>query len=291
MKLTPTLPRTFTCHITCTFHDTLRQNPLITQDLKTLTGPTTSFKIPTLKTLPIHATPVKHPSSPKTCQDTQNYQHSQTPANAATPATRAVPTVDNTPIVTEGIPRILLQSPKEKRLADNYDRMGITSPENVPPAEVVDVDEMDTLTTSRSVVREGRKGTVRPLKYHYYILNKVWAMLYQLCDTAHPLHDVQGEQKAQLTVSIKFHQFYTRTGRMCITLLPAEKSRNGGKIAWGWSMGVFSLSMSCPTIAEPRNLRLVVTTLSKHPDANFNWACEYIRARCVFRCHEEVLTA
>lgn len=51
--------------------------------------------------------------------------------------------------------------------------MDTTYPENSPPADVVDVDGMDTVNTLRSVIDESPQVTSRLLKYHEYIWDKV----------------------------------------------------------------------------------------------------------------------
>lgn len=53
-----------------------------------------------------------------------------------------------------------------------------------------------------AVVDEGRDVTLRTVKDQEYILDELWARVDQLCDTTHPIRDIEICHIAELTVAI-----------------------------------------------------------------------------------------
>lgn len=80
---------------------------------------------------------------------------------------------------------------------------------------------METAVTPRRIGDEGRKVASRPLQYHGYIWDKVWAKVDQISNNENPSRNAHADHIAELTVSMKCHQLDTGTGKMSIILFPA----------------------------------------------------------------------
>lgn len=137
---------------------------------------------------------------------------------------------------------------------------------------VVDVDSIDKEATTRIGVEEGRKATLRTLKYKYYIWNEVLTRFNQLQDTANPSWYIHIAHIAELTVAMEFHQFDAETRTMSIAFLPdgnTSRTKRDSSVAIFAGRYVTKNKVSYD-IVDGLHHRSVVTDLSKVPETKLD---------------------